>query len=215
MDQLVSRSTGGMLRLTLAVLVPAVLLLGLACSGGDGTPTPTPGTTSTPAGTPIATASAEWVPDGLISAGEYAGSEIHGNYEVYWKGDGQYVYVGMRARTGGFVAVGFQPGNRMKGADIVLGFVESGQVSVFDMYSTGDFGPHPSDTDLGGTYDVAESGGREEGGSTTIEFKRALVTGDDRDNPLSPGSNRIIWSYGSSDSPTLQHAARGYGELTL
>ena len=121
----------------------------------------------------------------------------------------------MRARASGFVAVGIQPGSRMKNADMVFGFVKDGEVSIFDMFSTGDFGPHPLDTELGGTDDIADFGGKEDGGFTTIEFKRRLITGDEYDNPLSAGKNKIIWSYGSTDSPTLRHSQRGYGELTL
>jgi len=83
------------------------------------------------------------------------------------------------------------------------------------MFSICDNGPHPPDTELGVTNDILEFGGSEEDGFTTIEFKRALDTGDDHDNPLSKGVNKIIWSYGSSDSPTLKHFNRGYGELNL
>ncbi len=197
----------------LQVIVGGLLLTGLllspACTSDEGTPTPTETPVPT-TGTP-----APWNPDGIISAREYDRSETYGDYEVHWKSDQQDIFVGMRARASGFVAVAFQPGSRMKNADIVLGFVQGEQVSIFDMFSTGDFGPHPEDADLGGTDDVAEFGGREEGGFTTIEFRRALVTGDEYDNPVSTGRNQIIWSYSSSDSPTFRHSVRGYGELTL
>ena len=83
------------------------------------------------------------------------------------------------------------------------------------MFSTGDFGPHPPDTELGGTYDILDFGGGEEGGYTSIEFKRALNTGDKYDNALSRGVNKIIWSYGSEDDLKSKHINRGYGELTI
>ena len=108
-----------------------------------------------------------------------------------------------------------QPGSQMKDADMVFGFVKDGETTVYDLFSTGSFGPHPPDTELGGTHDILEYGGKEEGGFTTIEFKRALDTGDEYDNPLFPGMNKIIWSYGSSDSLAIKHSTRGYGEINL
>ncbi|MBM3133311.1 MAG: hypothetical protein FJZ95_09830, partial [Chloroflexi bacterium] len=161
------------------------------------------------------TAPADWSADGIITEGEYAGSESRGAYAVFWRSDGQYIYVGMRAQTDGFVAVAIQPGSRMKNADIVFGFVKDGRPEVYDLFSTGAFGPHPQDTELGGTNDILEFGGSEGDGVTTIEFKRKLSTGDERDNGLSPGVNQILWSYGSDDSLTQRHTNRGYGEITL
>jgi hypothetical protein len=103
----------------------------------------------------------------------------------------------------------------MKNADMVFGIVKDGQVAVHDMFSTGDFGPHPLDTELGGTDDIIDFGGIEDGEYTVIEFQRALVTGDDYDNPLSAGENGIIWAYGSSDSLTFKHSNKGYGKIDL
>jgi hypothetical protein len=193
-------------------LLLIVAFIGMSCAGEDSTTpvqTPTPiRTTGTP---PIV----EWSPDGNIQAGEYDESETYGNYEVHWMSDEEYIYVGMKARTSGFVAVGFQPGSRMKNADMVFGIVKDGQVAVHDMFSTGDFGPHPLDTKLGGTDDIIDFGGIEDGEYTVIEFQRALVTGDDYDNPLSAGENGIIWAYGSSDSLTFKHSNKGYGKIDL
>jgi hypothetical protein len=103
----------------------------------------------------------------------------------------------------------------MKDADLVLGFVSDGETKVYDLFSTGDFGPHPEDTELGGTDDIIDFGGAEDEGYTTIEFQRALVTEDEYDNPLTSGTNAILWSYGSADELSLKHSIRGYGELDL
>ena len=78
-----------------------------------------------------------------------------------------------------------------------------------------DFGPHPQDTELGGTNDILEFAGKEEDGYTTIEFKRKLDTGDKYDNPLVKGKNQILWSYGPDDTATSKHVNRGYGEISL
>lgn len=72
------------------------------------------------------------------------------------------------------------------------------------------YGPHVSDTSLGGTYDIPESGGREDMGFTTIEFKRKMSTGDKFDKAFSPGQNvSIIWALSTSDSVNIQHIAVG------
>lgn len=140
---------------------------------------------------------------------------MYGDYEIHWRSDDQYVYMGIKAKTSGFVAMAVQPGSRMKDADMVFGFVKNGETTVYDLFSTGDFGPHPPDTELGGTNDILEFAGSEQGGFTTIEFKRKLVTGDKYDNPLSKGANKIIWSYGSTDELNRKHTNRGYGEINL
>jgi len=139
----------------------------------------------------------------------------NGDYELFWGSDQQYIYIGMRAKTSGWVAVAVQPGNRMKDADMVFGYVEDGEVTVLDLYSTGDFGPHPPDIEQGGTDDIIEYGGTEADGYTTIEFKRALATGDQYDHDVSSGKNQIIWAFGARDNLNLKHSQRGYGEIVL
>ena len=121
----------------------------------------------------------------------------------------------MKAETTGFVALGIQPGNAMKDADIIFGYVEDGNAVVVDLFSTGAFGPHSEDTELGGVNNVTEFAGTENDGITVIEFKRALNTADEYDIPLKKGINKIIWSYGSSDSMDRKHSNRGYGEINL
>ena len=156
-----------------------------------------------------------FIADGVITAGEYDRSQEHGSYQIHWKSDGEFIYVAITAQTSGWVAVGFKPTTRMKDADIVLGFVADGQVTILDMFSPFDFGPHPPDTEQGGTFDILEFGGREENGRTTIEFKRALDTGDELDNILTQGANKIIWSYGATDAIDQRHAVRGEDSIVL
>jgi hypothetical protein len=156
---------------------------------------------------------AEWLADGVINAGEYAGSHQYGEYSIFWRSDGQFIYLGMTARTSGWVAMALQPGSGMKGADMVLGWVKDGQVEIRDLYCTDNLGTHPGDMELGGANNILASGGKEEGGSTTLEFKRALNTGDKYDIAIKAGANQIIWSYGNSDNPDLKHRNNGYGEI--
>jgi len=156
-----------------------------------------------------------WVADGVISSAEYTNSKTFGDYEIHWTNDIDYIFVAIRCKTSGWVAVGFKPERRMKNADMVYGFVEQGKVSIFDMFSTGDFGPHPPDVEQGGSDDILEFAGAEEDGFTTIEFKRSLDTGDSKDQILTSGGNAILWACGSGDSTTQRHARRGTDQIEL
>jgi hypothetical protein len=156
-----------------------------------------------------------WAADGVVSSGEYTNINTYGDYEINWTSDEKYIYIGLKVKTSGWVALGIQPGLMMKDADIILGDVSDGNVVVYDQFSTGNFGPHVSDTELGGTDDILEFNGKETGGLTIIEFKRALDTGDKYDHPLLKGANKIIWAYGSDDQVTVKHINRGYGEIGL
>jgi DOMON domain len=168
-----------------------------------------------PPQTSLAPEPVKWSADGVITDGEYTGAGTFDDYEIHWTSDGNHVYIGMKAKTSGWLAVGTQPGTTMKDADMVMGFVSDGKATVYDLYSTGDYGPHPQDTELGGTNDILEFGGKEVDGYTTIEFKRLLDTGDKYDRPFSKGTNEIIWSYGSDDQSTKKHVSRGLGQIDL
>jgi uncharacterized membrane protein len=121
----------------------------------------------------------------------------------------------MEGRTSGWVAIGFDPENRMEGADMVFGWVtSSGTIRAVDAYATGPTGPHPKDTDQGGTSDILCFGGSESGGSTIIEFKRLLSTGDSKDKNIpTTGELKILWALGSSDDFDDQHSQRGAGTI--
>jgi hypothetical protein len=192
-----------------------IILVGVAGLSACTEPTPTPTTTPTAIPTPTPPLEEGWSADGIIKAREYRGSNIYGDYKIHWLSDDLYVYIGIKAETSGFVSIAVQPGSRMKDADMVFGFVKNGETTILDLFSTGNFGPHPPDTELGGTNDILEFAGSEQDGFTTIEFKRKLVTGDKYDNPLSKGVNKIIWAYGSTDELSQKHTSRGYGEINL
>jgi hypothetical protein len=156
-----------------------------------------------------------WAADGIIKAGEYTSDTQYFDYQLFWSNDDQYAYFGIKTKTAGYVALGLQPGSTMKDADLILGFIKQGSISIFDMYSTESFGPHFQDIELGGSDDIIVFGGSEEGGFTTLEFKRALDTNDMYDISLSLGINKILWAYGAIDEFSQQHISRGYGEINI
>lgn len=164
-----------------------------------------------------------WKPDGIISDGEYSRNmtmiEVGGSgrsFEVYWKNDAQYLYMAMKSKTPGWIAVGFEPTDWMKDADIVLGYANDGNVTVQDQYSTGNYGPHVPDTELGGTNDILEYGGRAKNGYIVIEFNRKMNTGDKWDKAFVPGQAvPMIWSLSDSNSTEVRHVADGKGVINL
>lgn len=161
--------------------------------------------------------SVEWKADGILTDDEYLSE--YGNpssaFEIRWNTDGEFIYFGIRANTKGWLAIGLEPESRMNGADMILGMVQNGEAVVSDQFSTGMYGPHIPDTELGGSDDITEYNGREEGGTTIIEFKRPLVTGDEYDNNISGDSVSLIWSYSSDDDFTRKHIARSSSVIDI
>ena len=167
-------------------------------------------------------ASEEWKPDGLVGENEYSRSMIlqgptrqgysGGEMGISWKNDQEYLYMALNATTDGWLAIGFEPLEWMKNADIILASVDAGKAKVLDEYSTGNYGPHVEDTMLGGTSDIAEFGGRKAAGRTVIELKRKLNTGDKFDKAFSPGQTiSIIWALSNNPDTSPKHNI-AYGE---
>lgn len=150
--------------------------------------------------------------DGVISDGEYpfmvtaAGNDL----ELHWKVEGTTVQFGIKARTNGWVAIGLEPTTIMKDADMYFGWVQGGTPTAVDAWSTGAFGPHPRDTDQGGTHDITSYGATESGGWTTLELLRDLDTGDAKDRRVPAiGKLDVIWAVGVNDDWNEQHSMRG------
>jgi hypothetical protein len=172
-------------------------------------------------------ATEQWKADGIVGESEYSRSMAMqsparqgysgGDMEISWKNDQEYLYLAMNASTEGWLAIGFEPLEWMKNADIIMACVQSGKAVALDEYCTGNYGPHVEDTMLGGTNDILDFGGSKGGGHTVIELKRKLNTGDKFDKAFSPGQAiSIIWAL--SDNPDLDfkhNVAFGEGIITL
>ena len=209
----------------LSVILTLLLLVGLA-AGCDGTK-PEPAKTNQPATTAQQVASqpakapalsakpGDWKPDGVIADNEYAQMQQFGEFEVYSRIDDDKVRMALKAKTNGYVAIGFEPAQRMQDADIILGFVKDGKATVADMFSTGPTGPHPPDEQQGGKNDVTVFGGNNKDGVTIIEFERKLDTGDAKDKVIKIGDNKIIWAISEEAAFSGKHSKRGGGVLKL
>lgn len=181
-------------------------------------PTHTPAQETAPTSQVAMPQSSAWAPDGAIGEGEYANLVEAGGVQFYWSNDAEFLYGALSARATGWVAVGFDPVNKMQGANYIFGYVKDGQTFIDDMFGIRPFGPgsHPADIDQGGSNDIVESGGSEAGGVTVIEFKIPLDSGDANDKPLRAGSSyKVILAWSNRDDFTSIHGGYGSAEINI
>jgi len=157
--------------------------------------------------------------DGTIVEGEYGGKLTADgeNFILFWQVSGESVYFAIRARATGWVSLGIEPSQVMADADMIFGWVNpDGSTGALDCFSTGLFGPHPPDEELGGGQHITAFAGSERDGITSFEFSRPLAGGDDYDKPLSADGNiKIIWASSDSDDYAAAHNRRGSAAITL
>ncbi len=138
------------------------------------------------------------------------------DFKLFYYVKDENIYFKMVGKTKGYVAIGFKPTSKMKDADIIIGYVLNNGVNVFDLYSTGEFGPHPEDVILGGKHNIFSVLGEEKGEYTIIEFARALDTKDKYDALLTLDEDiKIIWAISGKDDINAKHTKRGSGVIKL
>ncbi|KAF2349352.1 Copper type II ascorbate-dependent monooxygenase N-terminal, partial [Trinorchestia longiramus] len=99
--------------------------------------------------------------------------------------------------TRGYVGVGFSPTGGMRGADIILGWVdEAGQPYLSDRHGTGDRTPL-----VDASQDVVLLHSSQNETHTTLRFRRPLRPCDPlHDLPITSSTMRVIWAYDSNTS---------------
>ena len=166
----------------------------------------------------ISTVEAAPTIDGVISPGEYPHEHAHPvtGVTIHWYNDAEEIYIGLESPGTGWVAIGFDPVAFMRGANFIFCYIVDGEAFVSDQYGSGSFA-HLPDTSSGGTEDITEYAGIETSEGTVFEFRMPLESGDEYDNPLSPGGIHTGMSsvQMTSDSLTAKHTRRGYFTITL
>lgn len=154
--------------------------------------------------------------DGVIVDGEYPHMTDAAGFRVYWRNDAARLHVGLVSPGTGYVAIGFDPENRMEGANFILGAVSGGRTVARDDYGTGPMA-HEADTVVGGQDHILEASGREANGQTVFEFVIPLDSRDGADKRLVPGHTyTILVAYHSAnDSFSAKHSRYGRGEIRL
>lgn len=158
--------------------------------------------------------------DGRIDPNEYA--HVYYDAEIdlwlYWTIDEEagVIYLGLKSPASGWVAIAFAPtGPRMKGGDILIGYVdENGEVFARDDYAH-EVVSHTADTELGeGTDDIlTKAGSRTPEGGTILEFVRPLTASDPYDKPIVPGRMRVQLAYSEVADFESYHTARALLEI--
>jgi len=163
-----------------------------------------------------ATSAALGAIDGVIDLGEYRNEMVVSDVAIYWLNDANTLRMALEAPGTGYVSIGFDPDNRMEGANYIIGYVEEGVAYLRDDFGTGPT-MHSGDTERGGTDNILASGGTEWADHTVLEFIIPLDSGDEMDKPLVPGQTyEILVAYHDlQDGFSLRHSRRGSGQLTL
>lgn len=157
------------------------------------------------------------VVNGILSEGEYPHvlSLKDGKVEIHWGHDAESLWVAVRGKTTGWVAVGFDPEKQMKGANFLLAYVHDDSTAFRDAYGSGRF-KHQPDTELGGKDNILECRGKEEKGVTTVEFKIPLDSGDQYDKPLKPKEEYpVLLGLGKKDDFRKKHFLKAKAKITL
>ncbi|HKJ66184.1 MAG TPA: DOMON domain-containing protein [Desulfopila sp.] len=146
---------------------------------------------------------------GATAAESYDHAVEEDGIKMFWKVTDDDLHVKVTAETSGWVGVGFNPTEQMKGANYIIGYIKNGEVVLHD-----DFGDekwnHSEDTSLGGTDDLTIVDGLESEGHTTLEFFLPLDSGDDYDGVIDPqGRTVVLLAYGGKrDSLRAIHRYR-------
>ena len=168
---------------------------------------------------PSDVASGDAVPiiDGVVDTNEYENSySTNSGVNVYWETNGANLLVGLESPGKGWIAIGFDPDQAMRGANYVFGYVADGATFVSDEYGVSNFGHRP-DTMDGGSDDILDYAGVETSELTIIEFVIPLDSGDFQDKLLELGETySVLLAYNNSDdSFTSKHSRRDSFDMKI
>jgi hypothetical protein len=122
-----------------------------------------------------------------------------------WKIEGNLMHGILRAKTTGWVAVGFNPSKGMKDASYVIGAEKDGKVKVENHFGTSERA-HLSNKELGCKETITNAKGRLDGDFTEISFTIPTDTNDKCAKPLSfTQDTKVLLAYGSGKRFTFGH----------
>ena len=117
-----------------------------------------------------------------------------GLVQLSWLPEEDRITFLLEVEAHGYVGLGFSPGGGMHGADMVLGWVTDGRVTLQDRHGEGNNVP-----ELDASQDVSLDWGRENDTHTVLQFHRAWDTCDPEDLALGSDTVRLIWTYSQDD----------------
>jgi hypothetical protein len=158
--------------------------------------------------------------DGRLRQGEYqyAYHDAEIDLWLYWtieiedgdEGAGM-IYIGLKSPMKGWVAIAFAPtGPRMKGGDVLIGYVKDGETFVRDDYAD-EVVSHSADVELSpeeGQDNILARAGSSGPDGTVLELSRPLVTSDPYDKPITRGPMTVQLAYSEVPDFASYHIAR-------
>ncbi|XP_042233945.1 DBH-like monooxygenase protein 1 isoform X2 [Homarus americanus] len=128
-----------------------------------------------------------------------------GAYIMLWTPLQDKIVIEVQVATRGYVGLGFSPNGGMKGADVVIGWVDAqGQLQFQDRYAFALLTPSIDES-----QDYLLLGGYENDSHTVMRFSRPWITCDTHhDFQLSGDTVRVLWSYDEEDPTTSDRLAR-------
>ncbi|MCG8572374.1 MAG: DOMON domain-containing protein [Spirochaetes bacterium] len=149
----------------------------------------------------------------LYSSDQFQTLESRG-ISFSWRIVGENLEVIVKAKTTGWLSVGFNPSKRMKDADYIIGYIKKGQVFISDDFGIG-LTMHTADEKVGGKNNIISSSGTEKDGFTEIQFMIPLNSGDKYDQVIGKGTHKVILAYGLKDDYTSKHVMIGSVEMII
>ena len=122
-----------------------------------------------------------------------------------FKVEGDNLIAKVSCPTKGWVAIGFNPTRKMKGANFIIGCNRDGEEIIEDHFGVSPI-KHKADTLIGGENNLIESSCADEDGKTTLSFTIPLNSGDEKDGVLKQGEeNKVIFAAGKKDNLKTKH----------
>ncbi|XP_041782918.1 MOXD1 homolog 2-like [Anopheles merus] len=123
--------------------------------------------------------------------------DLDENYRLLWSLSQQDITFEVQARTSGYVGLGFSTDGTIYGADIIIGWVENGQVHFQDRHFKQNSNGEPH---VDSSQDYVLLLGYENATHTVLRFRRKLDTCDTaQDVPITNDTIRIIYMYHNSE----------------
>ncbi|XP_068239142.1 DBH-like monooxygenase protein 1 isoform X1 [Palaemon carinicauda] len=128
-----------------------------------------------------------------------------GAYIMLWSPLVDKIVVEVQVATEGYVGFGFSPSGSMKGADVVIAWVDSSNILHFqDRYAFAYLTPS-----IDNSQDYQLLGGYQNASHTVIRFSRPWTTCDNQhDFQLSGDTVRVIWAYDDEDPYGMERIQR-------
>lgn len=154
------------------------------------------------------------VADGQIADREYLRSaqDAGSGVTLLWRNGLVVLFAALQSPGTGWVSAGFDPVNRMQGANYILAAVTESGLVIEDHFGTGPVSHRRDSHD-----DILWAAGNDACCPAIIEFVIPLDSGDPEDRPLLPGRTYtvLVAYHRSAKGFTVIHTGRGSVQMTL